>query len=495
MRVLAWAAVAFATVYADEDDVVALTESTWEGHMKTYAKGTLVEFFAPWCGHCKALKPEYDRAAEMMKEDSALSAYKLATVDATVETSLGQKFAVQGYPTLKWFVDGVDTEYDGPREAKGIVAWIKSNTGPVVTEVDLLPQEENLPVVGLYGPELVEAFEGTAKKFRKAAQWYWIKGDTVKVEIKHVGEDVIVEEVVPADAEAMGKWFEKNQFPKFGAIDGESFGKYTSREGYGLIWGLFKMEASNVKEKAAEWAPMMNKVYEAVGDKYSVTYTNTAEFGSVMESMFGVSSFPKIVVQKKAGDKKYWIYELDNESAFESESALTKEGDALIDFVNKVSSGEIPANLKSEAAPAEPQEDPVKVIVGSTMQEKVFTADKDVLLEVYAPWCGHCKKLEPEYVKVGKKVEKEGFGDRIVIAKMDGTLNDSAVDSISWSGFPTMVYVKKGSEEVQTFDGDRTAKGIWKWIKKNSSFVDEIEATISAKKEKAATESEKKEEL
>merc|ERR1711972_311583 len=113
-----------------------------------------------------------------------------------------------------------------------------------------------------------------------------------------------------------------------------------------------------------------------------------------------------------------------------------------------------------EDAPTEPQADPVKVIVGKTLQEKVFTADKDVLLEVYAPWCGHCKKLEPEYVKVGKKVEAEGFSDKLVIAKMDGTLNDSPVDSITWSGFPTIYYVKAGSSEPMKYDGPREAKGI-----------------------------------
>jgi len=45
--------------------------------------------------------------------------------------------------------------------------------------------------------------------------------------------------------------------------------------------------------------------------------------------------------------------------------------------------------------------------VGSTFQKEVFTADEDVLLEVYAPWCGHCKKLEPEYTKLAKKIKKE----------------------------------------------------------------------------------------
>ena len=57
-----------------------------------------------------------------------------AKVDATVESKLAGKFEVQGYPTLKYFVGGKPTEYDGPREAKGIAAWIKSMSGPAVVE-------------------------------------------------------------------------------------------------------------------------------------------------------------------------------------------------------------------------------------------------------------------------------------------------------------------------------------------------------------------------
>merc|ERR1712113_375191 len=145
--------------------------------------------------------------------------------------------------------------------------------------------------------------------------------------------------------------------------------------------------------------------------------------------------------------------------------------------MEKVKSGEIEPNLKSEKTPEEPQADPVKVIVGNTVESMVFQPDKDVLLEVYAPWCGHCKKLEPEYLKVAKKVIKEKLEDVLVIAKMDGTLNDSPVDSLSWSGFPTIFYVKAGEKEPVKYDGARDAKGIWKWIRKNHSKSEELKAT------------------
>lgn len=75
---------------------------------------------------------------------------------------------------------------------------------------------------------------------------------------------------------------------------------------------------------------------------------------------------------------------------------------------------------------------------------------------------------------------------------MDGTTNDSPVDSISWSGFPTIYYVKAGEKEPVKYDGGRDAKGIWKWIKKNHSKADIIKERLAAKKEK---KDEKKEEL
>jgi len=184
-------------------------------------------------------------------------------------------------------------------------------------------------------------------------------------------------------------------------------------------------------------------------------------------------------VQKKAGDKKNFIYD----------GEMTSE--AFLAYMKDIEEGKIEPNLKSEPVP-ESNDEPVKVIVGKNLQEECFTEEKDVLLEVYAPWCGHCKKLEPEYIKVGKKVKKEGLEDILTIAKMDGTANDSPVDSLTWSGFPTIYYIKAGVTEPVKYDGPREAKGIWKWVKKNHSKADVIKERIAAKQ---AKKDEAKEEL
>lgn len=76
----------------------------------------LVEFYAPWCGHCKSLAPEYEKAAKALKGIA-----NIAAVDATKEQVDVQ---IQGYPTLKFYVDGKVTDYDGPRTADGIVDFV-----------------------------------------------------------------------------------------------------------------------------------------------------------------------------------------------------------------------------------------------------------------------------------------------------------------------------------------------------------------------------------
>merc|ERR1712176_1499149 len=91
---------------------------------------------------------------------------------------------------------------------------------------------------------------------------------------------------------------------------------------------------------------------------------------------------------------------------------------------------------------------------------------------------GHCKKLEPEYLKLAEKVQEDRDTDLLVITKIDGTVNDSPVDEVNWTGFPTIFYSKAGTNKALLYEGERTAKGLWKYVKKTQSKADEIQKRI-----------------
>lgn len=77
--------------------------------------------FAPWCGHCKALAPEYETAATTLKEKDI----KLAKVDCTEEQDLCQEYGVEGYPTLKVFRGPEQiSPYTGQRKADAYVSRV-----------------------------------------------------------------------------------------------------------------------------------------------------------------------------------------------------------------------------------------------------------------------------------------------------------------------------------------------------------------------------------
>jgi protein disulfide-isomerase A1 len=73
----------------------------------------MVQFYAPWCAHCRALAPDYAAAAASLAAQQADVA--LAKVDATEDAELTEQYGVQGFPTLLFFVDGVHKEYTGDR--------------------------------------------------------------------------------------------------------------------------------------------------------------------------------------------------------------------------------------------------------------------------------------------------------------------------------------------------------------------------------------------
>lgn len=108
-----------------ENDVLVLSDDDFDSTLKRH-ETTLVMFFAPWCVHCNRLKPEYAKAAEIVKDDEP--PIKLAKIDCTDSgKEICNKYSIRGYPTLKLFRQNeVLEDYNGPRKAAGIVKYMRA---------------------------------------------------------------------------------------------------------------------------------------------------------------------------------------------------------------------------------------------------------------------------------------------------------------------------------------------------------------------------------
>lgn len=104
-------------------DVVDLDSSNFDSIALDKTKDVLVEFYAPWCGHCKNLAPVYEKVGTAFKNEPNCV---VAKVDADGERDLGEKYGVSGFPTIKFFPkDNKDgEEYSGGRSEQDFIDFL-----------------------------------------------------------------------------------------------------------------------------------------------------------------------------------------------------------------------------------------------------------------------------------------------------------------------------------------------------------------------------------
>uniref|UniRef100_A0A5B7A3F8 Thioredoxin domain-containing protein n=1 Tax=Davidia involucrata TaxID=16924 RepID=A0A5B7A3F8_DAVIN len=115
--------------FAVDGTVLELDESNFDSAISSFDY-IFVDFYAPWCGHCKRLAPELDKAAPVLA--GLKEPIIIAKVNADKYTRLASKYEIDGFPTLKVFMHGVPTDYYGPRKADLLVRFLKKFVAPDV---------------------------------------------------------------------------------------------------------------------------------------------------------------------------------------------------------------------------------------------------------------------------------------------------------------------------------------------------------------------------
>ena len=112
----------------EDDNVAVLTDANFKDFVANH-EFVFVKFYAPWCGHCKKMAPGYAKLAKKLHEAEGNNIV-IAKLDATVHKETATAHGVEGFPTLKFFVNGTPIDYSGAREEDDIYNWIQKKTGP-----------------------------------------------------------------------------------------------------------------------------------------------------------------------------------------------------------------------------------------------------------------------------------------------------------------------------------------------------------------------------
>lgn len=257
------------------------------------------------------------------------------------------------------------------------------------------------------------------------------------------------------DADAIEKWAQTASTPLIGEVGPDTYAGYMSA-GIPLAY-IF----AETPEERKELGDALKPLAETHKGKINFATIDAKAFGAHAGNLnLKTDKFPAFAIQETVKNQKF---------PFDQEKKITH--DAVKTFVEEFTSGKMEPSIKSEPIP-ETQDGAVVTVVAKNYDQVVLDDSKDVLIEFYAPWCGHCKALAPKYEDLGALYEASEWKDKVVIAKVDATAND-VPDEIQ--GFPTIkLYPAGGKSEPVTYSGSRTVEDLIKFVKENGKYKAEV---------------------
>ncbi|OGM45140.1 hypothetical protein ABOM_006662 [Aspergillus bombycis] len=457
-----WGATAIASTTEAQaqtpSSVLSLTKDTFNSFI-TQHDLVLAEFYAPWCGHCKALAPEYEKAATELKAKNV----SLVKVDCTAEEALCKDQQVEGFPTLKIFRGlGSVKPYTGARKADDIISHMVKESLPAVSPItpenhDEIKNMDDIVVIGYFKPDdkssnkiftsIAETLRGNYR-FVTASDRSLLTREGVKPPSialykpfdnkKDIYEGKIEENTVL-------NWIKTASTPLVGEINPETYFAYSTA---GIPLAYIFAETKEERDKhTVEFKPLAERYKGAI----NIATIDSKEFGAQAELLnLNASILPAFAIHYPETNTKY---------PYSQSSPLALP--QIDQFIQDVLDGKVLPSITSQPVP-ETQEGPVTAVVAHSYEELVIDNEKDVLLMFYAPWCKYCKALAPHYEELASY-----FADssHVTIGKIDATAND--IPEVI-EGFPTIKLYPAGAKESPiNYEGPRSVEDLANFVRKN----------------------------
>ncbi|EOY26799.1 PDI-like 1-6 isoform 1 [Theobroma cacao] len=400
--------------------------------------------YAPWCVRSAVLMPQFAEAATSLKELG--SPLLMAKLDAERYPKVASLLDIKGFPTLLLFVNGTSQAYTGGFSAEEIVIWARKKTGvPViristVTEAEEFLKKHQMFVIGLF-----EKFEGPDYES-------FIKAATSDNEIQFVETSSIeVAKVLYPDIKATNLFLGivKNEPERYtvyeGTFETESILQFLDYNKFPLVTKLTELNSVRVYS-----SPIKLQVY---------VFAKADDFKTLLEPLQDVArKFTKKVMfmyidimdenlakpfltlfgLEEAKNTLVTAFDNKGSSKFLLQSDPTPSN--IEEFCSGLLHGSISTYFKSQPIP-DNKNASVLAVVGKTFDDLVLNSPKNVLLEVYTPWCINCETTSKQVEKLAKHFKGV---HNLVFAKIDASANEHP--KLQVDDYPTLLLYKAGDK-------------------------------------------------
>uniref|UniRef100_A0A8C5DX50 protein disulfide-isomerase n=1 Tax=Gouania willdenowi TaxID=441366 RepID=A0A8C5DX50_GOUWI len=355
--------------------------------------------YAPWCRHCKELSPIWDQLGEKYADHDDII---IAKMDATANEV--EAVTIDGFPTLKYFpAGGKETHTYTPSFPSKVISYTgKRDLETFSKFVDaggVLPEEES-------DADDDEDEDDTEKAQRVTARFVFLHLQYVSA---HMLRTYCDQHSVCLCTQML-----------FIVID------VTAALSHVLTY-------FGVSEEDAPTARVINM---DTAKKFSIASEDLSPDSLRQLCQEVVGGTAKVTHSKRHTHTHTHTHIHTCTTFILSQTAALNLSCCFVSSV-------LQPYYRSEEIPEDWDKKPVKVLVGKNFDSVTQNSSKNVFVEFYAPWCGHCKELSPIWDQLG---EKYADHDDIIIAKMDATANE--VEAVTIDGFPTLKYFPAGGKEV-----------------------------------------------
>ncbi|XP_046580143.1 protein disulfide-isomerase A5-like [Haliotis rubra] len=485
----------------EESDVVHLDDANFADHIAK-DPSVLVMFYAPWCGHCKKMKPDYSEAAKEMKEGGISGT--LAAVDATKSRKMAEEYKVQGFPTVKYFKDGQYAFDVNERTKEKIMEFMKDPKEPPPPPPPEPKWDEQESDVEHLGDDTFKAFLrkkkhalvmfyapwcGHCKKakpeFTAAASQF--KDDS---KVAYAAVDCTIHTGVCGTHDVSG-------YPTFKYFNyGKNSQKYMGGREEADFVHFMKDPLNPTPTPVAASQPPKEDAWKDVTGHENVHILSDSNFDGFIKEKKSVlvmfyapwcghckamkPAYGEAAAQLKKDGVEGVLAAVDATvdtavaGKYEIRGYPTlkyfKDGALAFEYSSGRSSGDLVSFMKNPTAPPPPPppepewSDEKNDVYHPTDKDfdSFMAKEKSVLVMFYAPWCGHCKKMKPAFAAAAARLKKESPNAKLVA--VDATKYKDIGQRYGVAGYPTLKYFEHGQEKFD-YSGGRTEDAIVQFLK------------------------------